>query len=38
VRLEQANKAQAKAQAQACELRKKDALTYDDKWFVLENR
>ncbi|WP_312321236.1 hypothetical protein [Stenotrophomonas sp.] len=31
------SKAQAKLHAQACELLKKDVLTEDDKWFVLEH-
>jgi hypothetical protein len=30
-------KAQAKAHAEACKLLEKEVLTYDDKWFVLEN-
>jgi hypothetical protein len=31
------SKAEAKAHAHACELLKKDVLTYEDKWFILEN-
>jgi hypothetical protein len=30
-------KAQTKAHAEACKLLQKDTLTFDEKWFVLEN-